>query len=517
MATRAVKPKRDRDLLKDWQPVPERAPSIIRETRGLVFRILGMGGLVLTAVGTLAMVAPRYEFHYIIGPGWGFFWFTIGLGLLIMHALNDADLQFRRIYLILGLAILFVSLILHIPVNETFAARFLPIGTPGLLLALVFLIGSLRHETEEAWRSFVLAIIGSIGAFMIFAAVLVGSLNAAFLEVEGVILLTLGLLYVSTFIGMQEAGSRAGYLAGLALGGAGALAFALGLVRSASPAILRWLNQPPTAQYLVPDGFILMGAGIIYMMIAFGACSDRILVVLTRREISAYYYSPIGYLVILGITLVGWLRFSTFVSILTQTRPEPIIHIFVWDILTVLCLIFAVPVITMRSLSEEKRTGTLEVLLTAPVSEVAVVLSKFFAALIFFLTTLIPWWLFLVALRIFGDAAFDYRPLLSFELALICSVSGFLALGLFFSSITRNQIIAAVFTFACLLGLVGLSIFASTASPPWREILRFTSFFELWWNSLQGQVAPRILIFHVSVAVFFLFVTVKVLEARKWT
>jgi hypothetical protein len=91
-------------------------------------------------------------------------------------------------------------------------------------------------------------------------------------------------------------------------------------------------------------------------------------------------------------------------------------------------------------------------------------------------------------------------------------------LGLFFSSITRNQIISAVLTFAAILGLTAVFWWGmETTVSPWREIFNYVSYLDLWLNALEGNFAPRFLLFHLSVAVFFLFLTVKVLEARKWT
>jgi ABC-type transport system involved in multi-copper enzyme maturation permease subunit len=182
-------------------------------------------------------------------------------------------------------------------------------------------------------------------------------------------------------------------------------------------------------------------------------------------------------------------------------------------------VIFVVPVLTMRLLSEERRTGTLEVLLTAPLDETTVVLSKFFAALIFFLVLCLPWGLFLVGLRVQGGEPFDYRPLLSFFIALAATGAGFLSMGLFFSSLTRNQIAAAVLTF---VGMVALTLvyFLQTDLPlssTAKVFLNYTSYLELWRDSLGGTLSPRYLIFHISAAIFWLFLTVKVLEARKWS
>jgi ABC-2 type transport system permease protein len=136
----------------------------------------------------------------------------------------------------------------------------------------------------------------------------------------------------------------------------------------------------------------------------------------------------------------------------------------------------------------------------------------------------VPWGLFLVALRIFGQEPFDYRPLLSFLVALASSGAGFLAMGVFFSSLTRNQIASAVLTFVGMLLLtmvffVKLLVEAQSAglsTSAWLTVLKHVSYVDLWINSLTGLLMPQFLLFPLSLAVLGLFLAVKVLEARKW-
>jgi ABC-type transport system involved in multi-copper enzyme maturation permease subunit len=204
---------------------------------------------------------------------------------------------------------------------------------------------------------------------------------------------------------------------------------------------------------------------------------------------------------------------------------EPIVGRY-FGVMPIICLIFIVPVITMRLLSEERRTGTLEVLLTAPVREVTVVLSKFIAAWVFFMLTWVPWTLYLVALRVEGGQPFDYRPLFSFFIVLAVLGAGFVSMGLFFSSLTKSQIAAAVLTFAGMLLATLVSwlraiivMRQSVEAPeqqPWAVVLRHLAYLETWEQSLSGSLVPKYLLFYLSAAILGLFLTVKVLEARKW-
>lgn len=192
---------------------------------------------------------------------------------------------------------------------------------------------------------------------------------------------------------------------------------------------------------------------------------------------------------------------------------------YVFNLLPAVAMIFVVPVLTMRLLSEEKRSGTLEVLLTAPVEETTLVLSKFFAGLVMFLFTWTPFFLFLIAMAL-GGAPFDYRPLLSFALGLTITGAGMVSMGLFFSSLTRNQLVGAVLTFAVMLCLVAAFLFQSylqNAVPALAAVLKHISFLDSWQDTLQGKVTPTDgLVFYASMAVFFLFLSTKVLESRKW-
>jgi ABC-2 type transport system permease protein len=493
--------------LKDWQPLPERAPSVIRSDRPLIVRLIAFAALMALAIGGLAMVLAAYGRPYLIGAEWGFIWFSIGLAGLVFHAFSDRDVQYRRTYGMLGTVLVLMGAILRVWPFKDMGLYFLTYGVPCLSLGLIFLVAVVRYESDAFWKKFITRLFGIVGTLMAGAGFLFGTLRQNYLPGEGVLLILVGLCYLAAFISRQEPGTQKGYWTGVALGAVGLAAFAIALLRSI------WGQS-----YLVPDGLLLMGLGLVYIVFALGICSDNVVVVLTRRELAAFFYSPIAYLVILGLSLVGWLMFGLFVGMLHERAVmEPIVARYIIHFIPVVCLIFVVPVLTMRLLSEEKRSGTLEVLLTAPVGEGSIVLSKFIASFFFFMLAMTPWGLYLVALRAIGKEPFDYRPMLSFTIAFAFSGAGFLALGLFFSSITRNQIIAAVLTFATLMGLTVVFWQTQTATPPWSDILSYISYLDLWIMSLEGQFAPRFLLFHLSLAVFFLYLTTKVLDARKWT
>jgi FtsH-binding integral membrane protein len=285
MATRAIRPKRDDTLLsRDWQPMPERAPSIMRVDRPLAARVVAMIGLCLVAIGSLAMIQAARSARYVLGPEWGFVWFSLGIGGLLYHAFRDSELQYRRVYAALGFLLLFIGVVLRaVPVRGVTGGLFLTYGISCLGGGLLFLIGVVRNETEQPVRSFILRVVGVLGAVMILAGLVAGSINQNYLQGEGALLLLLGLFYAGAYVGLQESGTQENYRAGLALGVVGLIGIVLAVIRSIF-----------TEGYLVPSGYILISLSLVYVMISLGTCSEIPLVALIRRELSALFYSPIA-------------------------------------------------------------------------------------------------------------------------------------------------------------------------------------------------------------------------------
>jgi hypothetical protein len=338
----------------------------------------------------------------------------------------------------------------------------------------------------------------------------------------GALLGLLGLAYITAFIAGHGVSDDLGYRTGLALGGVGLLVFLVALGRSALPPLFHrwgWLSAPPP-EYLVPSGLILMFLGALCFLASLGLCSDNRLVVLTRRELGSQFCSPIAYIVLFAYVIAHWLAYWLFLGNLIVENisvPEPMVKGFLLQWMAVLFTIILAPVLSMRLVSEEKRTGTLEVLLTAPVDEGVVVLSKFLATWIMFLFVWIPFILFLVALRVDGGQPFDYRPLFSFFVGLAITGAGFVGMGMFLSSLTRNQIVSGV------LSLVGMLILTATyflqrllQGTVWVNVAQHMSYIDVWFDTLDGKLVPVRLLFFGSMAIFGLFLSVKVLEARKW-
>jgi hypothetical protein len=507
-----------------WEPGIETAPSVLKEDEPTLARSLGLAGASCVIFGGAAIL-----FHVIgwnqgrVGVGLSTSILLFGVVGLLSHAAFDRDLQVRRLYGGLGLALIGLGAIFCIVPTRAGIGGLFGLGYPSMGGGLLFLLAVRRHETDVWLRELVQRLVGSVGLAMGVIAFLFGNnFRGEFLLPYGSLLALMGLAYLAAFLGTEPAESdwswRGGWLTALL----GAAAFLEGLLRSVLPPLLHtfgWLYNKPEL-YIVPWGLTLMGLGLLYLMLAVGHLSDRPLVVLTRRELAAFFLSPMAYIVFAGLTLVGSLLFWRFVSQLLESQmAEPIVSRFLllsfWPILIVT---FIVPVLTMRLLSEEKRTGTLEVLLTAPVNETTVVLSKFLAALLLFVLSWVPLILLLVGLRVLGGQPFDFRVLYTFFLVLLLTGAAFVSMGLFFSSLTHSQIISAVLTFAGMLAMLIVPFLQGQvkSGTAWHTILTHVSYVDAWLSAFQGVLVPKLLLFFPSITLVWLFLTVKVLESRKW-
>ena len=519
----------------DWQPAEEMAPSIMKADEPRLARWVGTMGLTAVLIGAVALMANTYSqaaatvgVRSAIGPGLATFLLVLGFGGLLFHAANDGDLQVRRTYMGFAFLCLGIGVLVSVfKVKDQFGGLFVPYGLIGMIAGLLFLMAFTRHETEEKWLDWVGWITGGIGIVAALIGFIGGNISADFLIPRGIILILVGLVYWWRYIGLKGTFNDRGYYAAAAMGAVGLFSILVALGRSSLPALL----QKTASSYLMPGGLVLIAWGLVYLALALSLISENRLVVQTRREFAAIFYSPIAYIVLIGFTVIGWYLFGTFVTrSLWQVDGvrgmgggpraviEPIVGNYFVAWFPVICVIFVIPVLTMRLLSEEKRTGTIEVMLTAPLSETTVVVSKFLAAFFFYILLWVPWGLYLIGLRVEGGQPFDYRPILSFFVAVIFTGATFVSMGLFFSSLTQNQVAAAILTFVGMFILTAIYLLKIDwpEDDPGRIILDHISYIDLWINSLDGRLQPRDLVYNVSATVFWLFLAVKVLEARKW-
>jgi len=236
---------------------------------------------------------------------------------------------------------------------------------------------------------------------------------------------------------------------------------------------------------------------------------SKILAVM-NRELRAYFYSPLGYVVI-GVYLVVAGIFFGMMDFLPN-RPAEMNAALNY---TVLVLVFLLPVLTMRLVSEEMSKGTIESLMTAPVTDTQVILGKYLSSIVFFLALLMPTLAYPVVLAIFGSP--DWGPIIAGYLGLLLLGMLYLAIGLLASSCTRLQIVSAFVSFVFLAIMTFLcSFLAEKLSGVFRSFFRYVGFYTRYQNFSKGIISLNDVVFFLSLTALVLFLSVKVLESRKW-
>lgn len=237
-----------------------------------------------------------------------------------------------------------------------------------------------------------------------------------------------------------------------------------------------------------------------------------------RRELQAYFVSPLAWVILATFLGIQGALFIVIVTILNSpgsaTGPTPFEiqfgSIFFW-----LELLFFAPVLTMRLIAEERRSGTIESLMTAPITDAQVVLAKFTASLAFYCFLWLPTLLYPLVVQRY--TAVDWGPLGSSYLGVLGIGCLVLSIGIFGSSCAKNQIVAAVITFGLLMMLFILPFTGSVLQSQWLiDALKYLNLPDHMDELTKGIVDSRRLVYYASMTAFFLFLTTRALEAKKW-
>ncbi len=242
------------------------------------------------------------------------------------------------------------------------------------------------------------------------------------------------------------------------------------------------------------------------------------LIALTLRELKALWYSPIAYVVgALFLLMQGWV-FWLILAVLNDPRMDPSWTMgqfffggtfFYW-----FSVLVTAPLLTMRTFSEEKRTGTLETLLTAPVTDTQVVLSKFLGAWIAYVLLWASTVVFFLALR--RLTPFDWGPILTGYLGTWLVGAVVIAIGVLASSLTRNQVVAAVVAFVTLMLFFSLGLLdALVHEPQASETIRYLSLIEHLREFAKGILDTRPVAFYLTVTLACLFLTGRILGSPR--
>ncbi|MCC7299582.1 MAG: ABC transporter permease [Verrucomicrobia bacterium] len=242
----------------------------------------------------------------------------------------------------------------------------------------------------------------------------------------------------------------------------------------------------------------------------------RTFLALWKRELSAMFLSPIAYVMLMFFLLVTGCGFYWLVKEnLEVMRSVQGLMVVIWA-----CMLITVPVLTMRTFAEERKNGTFETLMTTPVTDATVVAAKFFGVLTFFIVMCLPTLLYLIIIRLLAPEAahlIDAGPIVGGYLMVSLVAAAFIALGMLASALTSNQIIAAISTFSIMSIFFFGGLFEPHLSknPMVREIGGYLSSALHLLESARGVFDSRSLVLYLSATVFFLFATVKAVEARR--
>jgi ABC-2 type transport system permease protein len=177
-------------------------------------------------------------------------------------------------------------------------------------------------------------------------------------------------------------------------------------------------------------------------------------------------------------------------------------------------LLFVIPMITMRTYSEEKRSGTIELLLTSPITDVQIILGKFLGAMALYVAMLAVTLLYISILFWFGNP--DWKPIAAGYLGLLLMGGSFIAIGLLISNLTRNQIVAGIATFGVFLVLWIISWIGEQMGPRTQAVLSYLSIPEHFDDFAKGVIDTKHLVYYLSFITFGLFLTAKSVDSDRW-
>ncbi|HEV8348214.1 MAG TPA: ABC transporter permease [Vicinamibacterales bacterium] len=247
-----------------------------------------------------------------------------------------------------------------------------------------------------------------------------------------------------------------------------------------------------------------------------------------QKELKSYFSSPIAYIVIgLWALLYGYffvailsffVRQSMQMSQFGMQGPQAmsvnqqLIRPLLQNV-TILIL-FLMPMVTMRTYSEEKRSGTIELLLTAPVTDFQIIMGKFLGAMFLYAIMLGVTAIHIGLLFVYGQP--EWKPIVTAYLGLLLLGGCFIALGLLISSLTSNQIVAGMVTFAVFLLLWVITWIGSFSGPTVDKLTTYLSIIDHWDDFGKGVIDTTHVIYYLSFITFGLFLTAKSVDSERW-
>jgi ABC-2 type transport system permease protein len=240
--------------------------------------------------------------------------------------------------------------------------------------------------------------------------------------------------------------------------------------------------------------------------------------IIARREYKLFFISPIAYVVaFFFMILLGWFFYSALRDAIIQSTYQsyaPTVQIVISPLVTL--LLFVMPAITMRSIAEEMRMGTMELLLTAPVKDWELVVGKWLGAFLFMLTLLAITWIFPIVLNFLVKPGIDQGILISGYLGLVLMVASLVAIGVFISSLFNSQVVVFLVSLAIVLVFWLVRPASTTTGGLGNQILSYLNFIDHYLNFYQGTIDLSDVVYYLSLTSLGLFLGTVSVEIRRW-
>ncbi len=242
-----------------------------------------------------------------------------------------------------------------------------------------------------------------------------------------------------------------------------------------------------------------------------------------RKEMGHYFVSPVAYVVVSLFLLLSAFFYNLYLRDVVEQSfgmppefdaPSQLLRAFL-GLLALLALFF-MPMVTMGLFAEERKRGTMELLMTSPIGEVDIVLGKFLASLTLFAVMLLPTASYVVYAWLHTDPAPPLRIVLAGYLGILLFGGCLLSLGSFLSSLTENQIIAAVLTFGAFLLLWALDFGSRSAESVLGQTIQYLSVINHYEDFTRGIIDTSGLVYYLSFITFFIFLTVRSIDSLRW-
>jgi ABC-2 type transport system permease protein len=252
-----------------------------------------------------------------------------------------------------------------------------------------------------------------------------------------------------------------------------------------------------------------------------------------EKDMRSYFVSPIAYVVLTVFLVISGYFFYNILTIFMERSmfaamqsqqfggPPPSIDVpalvsrnFFGVLSTV--ILFMLPMVTMATFADEKRRGTMELLMTSPITNLQIILGKFLAALSFFLVMLLPTLLYQIFVLLYSSPRMSSGPIFSGYLGLLLLGGSLISLGIFISTLTENQIVAASVTFGAFLILWVIDLSARSGGTTLQEILSYLSILNHFEDFAKGVIDTSSLVIYSSFIFLGLFLTYRSIESLRW-